>query len=86
MQIRGRSGDQRRGMLPYREKEEVGRACFEQSPLEERDFRVVIVSHWLSCGILLLAEPVWEGEILPSSCWSNKVGFFLLVFAIGREW
>ena len=46
-QIIGRSGDQRRGLLFYREKEEVGKGCFEQSPLGERDFMVVIVSNWV---------------------------------------
>lgn len=37
------------------------------------------VSHWLRCGIFLLAELVTEqGENFPYSCWSSKVGSFLL--------
>ena len=34
-QITGKSGDQRRGMILYREKEKVGRGFLNESPLEK---------------------------------------------------
>lgn len=51
----------------------------------ERQFRAVIASHWLNCGILLLAALVaWQGEILPPLAY--KVGYFLLGPAADEEW
>lgn len=50
----------------------------DKSPLEKVRVQVVMLSRWLSCGIFLLAELVGQGEVLPSSCCSHKVGFYLL--------
>lgn len=49
----GKSGNQRRGELLYREKHGVGSSCFEQKSIGGvRKFRMVPVSHWLGCGIV----------------------------------
>lgn len=67
-------------MLLDREKEEVGRDCFEYKSVEgKQEFRVVIVSHWLRCRIFLLAELVAGlREVTTPSSWSSKEGFFVL--------
>lgn len=45
----GKTWDQRRGTLFYREKEEVGRGCSEWKSIGgKQKFRVVRVSHWQS--------------------------------------
>ena len=61
----GKSRDQRRGTLLYREKEKVGSCCFEQKSIgRKQEFKVVMFSHWLNCDIFLLAELI-----------AGKVGF-----------
>lgn len=67
----GKSGDQRRGMLLFTEKEEAGGATLNKSPLEESKVR--------GGASFSLAEFVaGQGEILPSACCGGEVGFFLL--------
>lgn len=59
-------------------RRKLGRPILDKSPLKENKSSEYDSSHWLSCGVLLLAELVaGQGEILPSPCWRSKVGFFL---------
>lgn len=46
-----------------------------------------MVSHWVNCGIFLMAELVaGQGGILSDFCWSSKAVFFLLEAAIDYDW
>lgn len=63
------SGDQRRGLLLYRKKEEVRTGCFEgKSTGAKQELWVMMVFHWLSSSIFVLAELV-AGQ-------GGKVGLF----------
>lgn len=66
-------------MLLYREKEEVGMGGFEQKSIEGK---------WVQDGDSFSLAELWyfllteivagQGSIPPSSCWSSKIGVFLL--------
>lgn len=62
-------------------KEESGRGCFEcKSIAEKQDFRVMTVSHWLSCkgggrflaGDAMYIFPCWDLKLMVLS----SLGFF----------
>lgn len=55
-----RQVQQRRGMLFYSEKcRKLGGDALNEIPTEKREFRVVMVSHWLSCN-----NSYWLGLLL----------------------
>lgn len=76
----GKSGDQRREIIPYQEKEEVVKSCFKGKSIGRKgEFRMMTVSYWLSCGITILAVLVARHrETLPSFCWSSNADYLLL--------
>ena len=52
----GKSREQKRGTLLYREQEEEGRSFSESKSIGgKQEFSVVMVSHWLSCSNFSLA-------------------------------
>lgn len=56
----------------------AGRCFLEPKSLRGKgEFRMVTVSHWLGCIFLLAKLVALQGEILPSSWWSEG-GFFRL--------
>lgn len=84
----GESSKRRRGTLLYKKKEEVGRGCSEGASFGGNgEFRVVTVSHWLSClaggtgGTLLLPVGVVIGR--PSR---GSVSRWSLVWRAPHSW
>ena len=49
-----------------------------ESPLEEREFKLVMASHWLNCNVLIGGICHWARR-KTSSCWGSKVVTFLLL-------
>lgn len=97
----GQSADPRNECYFTEKRRDLGGAVPNKSTGRKPECRAVMVSHWLSCGVFLLAELVagWGG-ILPSSCWgrilpvgglqlttSGRVGAFpLLASGLYFEW